>query len=108
VWKPTSVSHKGGLSRDVALVVPDCLTATMVAAASDLLSAMPRLAECLRTMLPVQILPMPDARLRYQQHLIWHERIRRDPGSLAFRELVSEVMRGPWQPAIKHGRLPET
>jgi DNA-binding transcriptional LysR family regulator len=100
-----------GLRRDVALVVPNYLTAAMMVAASDLLSAMPRrLAERFRTMLPVQILPMPDAPLRYQQHLIWHERTRRDPGSLAFRELVSRVMRNPWQPALRSAqpRQPKT
>ena len=53
-----------------------------------------------RTMLPVQILPMPGAPLPYQQLLIWHERTHRDPGALAFRELVSQVMGCPWQPAL--------
>jgi DNA-binding transcriptional LysR family regulator len=91
-----------GLRRDIALVVPNYLTAAMVVAASDLLSAVPRrLAERFRTMLPVQIIPLPSASLQYQQHLIWHERTHRDPGSLAFRELVREAMRGPWQPALK-------
>jgi len=91
-----------GLRRDIALVVPSYLTAAMIVAASDLLSAMPRrLAERFRTMLPVQILPIPGAPLRYEQHLIWHERTHRDPGSLAFRELVSEVMCRSWQPALK-------
>jgi DNA-binding transcriptional LysR family regulator len=90
-----------GLQRDVALVVPNYLTAAMVVAASDLLSAMPRrLAERFRTMLPVQILSMPGAPLHYQQHLIWHERTHRDPGAVAFRELVSQVMGRPWQPAL--------
>lgn len=45
-----------------------------------------------------------------RQHLIWHERAHRDPGSLAFRELVSQVMRSPWQPALRstHRRTPKT
>ena len=100
-----------GLRRDVALVVPSYLTAAMVVAASDLLGALPRrLAERFRTMLPVQVVPLPDASLQYQQHLIWHERTHRDPGSLAFRELVSEVMRRPWQPALRsaHSRKLKT
>jgi DNA-binding transcriptional LysR family regulator len=69
-----------------------------------------RLAERLRTMLPVRILPRPGAPLHYRQHLIWHERAHRDPGSLAFRELVSQVMRSPWQPALRstHRRTPKT
>jgi hypothetical protein len=61
-------------------------------------------------MLPVQILPMPGAPLHYQQHLISHERTHRDPRSLAFRELVSQVMWSPWQPALgsTHSRKPKT
>jgi DNA-binding transcriptional LysR family regulator len=91
-----------GLKRDVALVVPNYLTGAMVVAASDLVIAMPRrLAERFRTMLRVQILPMPSVPLTYQQHLIWHECTHRDPGATAFRSLVSEVLRRPWQPALK-------
>jgi DNA-binding transcriptional LysR family regulator len=90
-----------GLQRDVALVVSNYLTAAMVVAASDLLCAMPRrLAKRLRTMLLVQILPMPGPPLHYQQHLIWHERTHRDPGALVFRALVSQVMGRPWRPAL--------
>jgi DNA-binding transcriptional LysR family regulator len=90
-----------GLKRDVALIVPSYITAAMVVAASDLVSAMPgRLAQRFRTMLPVQILPIPGPPLSYQQHLIWHERTHRDPGALAFRELVSQVMGRPWRPAL--------
>jgi len=90
-----------GLKRDVALIVPNYVTAAMVVATSDLVSAMPaRLGQRFRTMLPVRIFSIPGPPLHYQQHLIWHERTHRDPGAMAFRELVRQVMDRPWRPAL--------
>lgn len=90
-----------GWRRDVSLVVPNFFTAAMVAASSDLAAALPRrLAERFRTMLPLQVLTFPDPPLRFEQHLIWHDRTHRDPGAVLFRELVSGVMRRPFRPAL--------
>ena len=89
--------ERHGLKRNFVLVVPSFFTAAMVAASSDLASVMPRrLAERFTTILPLKILTIPAPALRFQQQLIWHERAHRDPGAMAFRELVCGVMRRPW------------
>jgi DNA-binding transcriptional LysR family regulator len=70
----------------------------MVAASSDLASVMPRrLADRFATILPLRTLAIPAPALRFEQQLIWHERSHRDPGAIAFRELVCNVMRRPWR-----------
>jgi DNA-binding transcriptional LysR family regulator len=90
--------ERHGLKRNFALVVPSFFTAAMMAASSDLASVMPRrLAERFTTILPLRILSLPAPALCFQQQLIWHERTHRDPGAIAFRELICGVMRRPWR-----------
>jgi DNA-binding transcriptional LysR family regulator len=90
--------ERHGLKRNFALVFPSFFTAAMMAASSDLASVMPRrLAERFTTILPLRILSIPAPALRFQQQLIWHERTHRDPGAIAFRELVCGVMLRPWR-----------
>jgi DNA-binding transcriptional LysR family regulator len=87
---------RNGMRRVFALIVSNFFTAAMVAASSDLATAVPRrLAEQLRAMLPLRILTFPGPGLRFQQQLIWHERTHRDPGATMLRELVTEVMSRP-------------
>lgn len=89
------------LKRNVALIVPNFFTAAMVVASSDLTVAIPRrIAERFATMLPLRVLSFANPPLRFEQHLVWHERTHRDPGSAMVRDLVREVTRRPWRPSL--------
>ena len=83
-----------GLKRNFVLIVPSYFTAALIAASTDLATAMPRrLAERFTTMLRVRVLTIPGSPLRFRQRLVWHERTHRDPGAMAFRS----VLTGLWQ-----------
>jgi DNA-binding transcriptional LysR family regulator len=84
-----------GLERTFVLIVPSYFTAALIAASTDLATAMPRrLADRFTTMLPVRVLAIPGPPLRFRQRLVWHERTHRDPGAMAFRSVLTGLMAG--------------
>ncbi|MEZ4453977.1 MAG: LysR family transcriptional regulator [Nannocystaceae bacterium] len=85
-----------GLRREIAAIVPTFLAAAIVAAETDLLTGMPRrVAEALTASMPLTILTMPGASLRFSMQLLWHARTDADPGARAFRGLVIDALADP-------------
>jgi len=85
-----------GLRRNVALRVPTFSAAALVLASTDLVAGLPRrLVASLVPALPLAIVDAPGPALRFQTHLLWHERAERDAVARLFRELVRETLREP-------------
>lgn len=78
-----------GLRRDVAVTVPSFSAAILLAASTDLAAAVPRrFADVYARHLPIRVLALPGASLRFSMDLLWHERVHRDEASHFFRRLV--------------------
>ncbi|QSQ21857.1 LysR family transcriptional regulator [Pyxidicoccus parkwayensis] len=83
-----------GLTRNVALTVSHFIAAGMATSRSDYVTGMPgRAADALCKMLPLKRLELSPRPPPMGIALIWHTRTHADPGSRAFRELVTDVLR---------------
>ncbi len=81
--------EKLGLVRDVAVTVPTFTAAAWLASTTELIAGVPRsLAEALRRILPVRIVPGPHPTFAIPIAMSWHLRTDVDPGARAFRDAV--------------------
>ncbi len=82
------------LVRDVALSVPSFGAAALAASQSDFVAGIPEsLAGRLCELLPLRRVRSPLPPFTFPMCLTWHTRAAEDPGSLFFRNLVTEVLK---------------
>lgn len=82
-----------GQSRRIAVLVPDFMVAPRILQGTDLVLTLPERVARLFEGQGVRILAPPFELPALAGHLVWHERLSRDPASLWFRKLVEEVAR---------------
>lgn len=82
-----------GLSRRIALRVPNFLAAPLIVAETDLILTLPaRLAHWLAARAEVQVLDPPLDLGRFTIHLLWHERRRDDPEHAWLRATLTSAI----------------
>lgn len=82
-----------GESRQIAVVLPDFLMAPRALHGTDLILTLP---ERIARLFPgdgLRVLPPPVDLPVIKSHLVWHERVSRDPACLWFRGLVEATAR---------------
>ena len=84
---------KHGLSRRVALRIPQFYSALATVAKSDLVLTAPTALARLASSLPVVAVPPPLKLVGHAIHLLWHERFTRDEGHRWLRDLLTEIAR---------------
>jgi DNA-binding transcriptional LysR family regulator len=78
--------------RRVALAVPHFLVAPYAVASSDLvITVASRVATYFAAHLPLKIIEPPLPLDSFQMHLVWHERLQRDPAHAWLREQIVEA-----------------
>ncbi|MEZ4300524.1 MAG: LysR family transcriptional regulator [Polyangiaceae bacterium] len=80
-----------GESRHVAVRLPDFMVAPRVLRGTDLLLTLPERVARLFEGEGLRLLPPPLALPKLSGHLVWHERLARDPCSLWFRSLLEDI-----------------
>ena len=80
-----------GESRRIAVVLPDFLIAPRILHGTDLILTLPRRVARLFTTCGLPSLEPPTSLPLIPTHLVWHERLTRDPPAHWFRTLVAEV-----------------
>jgi DNA-binding transcriptional LysR family regulator len=91
-----TVLSQRGLSRQIAVHVPNFLVAPTIVAASDYVNTGPaRLARLLVGMLPITLRPPPIALPSFELKLAWHPRLEHDPAQRWLRELIVELAPEP-------------
>lgn len=79
------------LKRDVVIELPSFLTATRLAANTELLAVVPYIAAMtLAAREPLQILQLPVQLPEYDAMMYWHERFHDDPANVWFRRVLLE------------------
>ncbi|WP_281646605.1 LysR family transcriptional regulator [Parendozoicomonas sp. Alg238-R29] len=82
-----------GLERRIALRVPHFVAALALVATTDLVLTIPYgLATSCATHYNLKTLPLPLRQKPFTYSIIWHERHRKDPGHIWFRQLVYEEL----------------
>lgn len=85
-----------GISRRIALEIPNFLGAAFVAEHTDLVVTIPkRLGDVLQSRGAYQILPVPFALPEYEVKQLWHQRYHNDPGNRWLRRLISQLLSEP-------------
>ncbi|MBL8943295.1 MAG: LysR family transcriptional regulator [Myxococcales bacterium] len=81
-----------GLTRRVALMVPDFLAAPFVIAQTDLVLTLPeRVARAFAASLPLVIVPPPLEVAGFSMMLLWHDRVHDEPGQRWLRERIVDA-----------------
>lgn len=81
-----------GLRRRIAVTVPDCLTAAMVAARTDHAAGVPkRLADQFAASLGLRVLRFPGPPFEFRMQLVWHDRTHADEPAAWFRRAVQDA-----------------
>lgn len=89
-----TILARQGLSRRVALRVPNFLVAPMVTAGTDLVWTLPsRIARIFADYLPLRIFPPPIDIPTFTISQLWHERSQHDPGHRFLRSTMAAVAR---------------
>ncbi len=82
-----------GITRRVALKIPNFLGGAFVAEHTDLVLTVPkRLGEMLAERCAFRVLPVPFALPTFDVKLHWHERLHRDEGHRWLRGVISELL----------------
>lgn len=90
-----TVLAQRGLSRRVAVRVPNFLVAPIVVASSDYINTGPaRLARLLAEVYPLSLLPPPLPLPSFQVKLAWHPRLEQDPAQRWLRGLICALCEG--------------
>ena len=82
-----------GESRKVAVLVPDFMVAPRILRGTDLILTLPERVARLFTGEGIRLLDPPIELPQLTTHLVWHERLSRDPAAVWLRRLVDEVTR---------------
>lgn len=82
-----------GITRRIALEIPNFLGAAFMVEHTDLLITIPKLlGEMLQGRGAFRIYPVPFPLPQYDVKQHWHERYRHDPGSRWLRQMISELL----------------
>jgi DNA-binding transcriptional LysR family regulator len=86
-----------GIERNIAVIVPNFISAAAIVAETDLVATLPAgLVDLLGERLGLRRISGPVPRITTQIKLVWHERTNTDPAMRAFREvIVNAVSKGP-------------
>ena len=82
-----------GESRRVAVLLPDFMVAPRILRGTDLILTLPERVARLFAEDGIRLLDPPIDLPQLTTHLVWHERLSRDPAAHWFRTLVEEVTR---------------
>lgn len=102
-----------GATRRVAVLVPSFMVAPSVLVGTDLVLTLPRRVASRLVGPGLRLLTPPIALPRLRAHLVWHDRLTRDPAAAWLRALVRETAAGldeptggdePTGPAQRDGR----
>lgn len=84
---------RAGEARRVVVVLPDFMVAPRVLRGTDLVLTLPERVARLFEGRGVRLLPPPIDLPPLAAHLVWHERLSRDPASQWFRRVVDETVK---------------
>lgn len=82
-----------GIERNIAVTVPNFITAAAIVAETDLVATLPEsLVHLMGERLGLRRITGPAPRVTTQIKLVWHERTNTDPAMRAFREVIVKAV----------------